>query len=87
MLVAIGSSCRSSSPGSVGYSVTSEPGRLDGIRLETRGWQVEALQVEEVFSSYFGDEERFPPGTVAFDCALGMRNLQHEWRAAEDLYA
>ncbi len=73
-------------PGSVGYSVTSDAGRLDGIELRTHGWSVEPLQVEEVQSSYFSDEVRFPKGSVVFDCALVMRNLGHEWHSAEDLY-
>jgi hypothetical protein len=73
-------------PGSLGYSVTKDPGRLDGIRLETQGWSVEALQVAEVSSSYFADPTRFPPGSTEFDCALAMRNLRHEWMSAEDLY-
>jgi hypothetical protein len=47
---------------------------------------VEPLQVEEVHSSYFSDEARFPKGSVVFDCALVMRNLGHEWHSAEDLY-
>ncbi len=73
-------------PGSLGYSVTSEAGRLDGIELRTHGWRVEPLQVDEVHSSYFADETRFPKGSVEFDCALVMRNLGHEWHSAEDLY-
>ena len=89
-----GSSCFSSlaeasaffEPGSVGYSVTRDAGRLDGIELRTQGWSVAPLQVEEVHSSYFSDEARFPKGSVEFDCALVMRNLGHEWHSAEDLY-
>ena len=73
-------------PGSVGYSVTSDPGRLDGLELRTFGWGVEPLQIDEVHSSYFADEARFPRGSVTFDCALIMRNLEHEWRSAGDLY-
>jgi len=73
-------------PGSLGYSVTGEPGRLDGIELRTRDWRVEALQIDEVHSSYFSDTTRFPRGSVEFDCALMMRNLTHEWHNAEDLY-
>lgn len=73
-------------PGSLGYSVTREAGRLDGIELRTHGWRVEPLQVEEVYSSYFSDEARFPRGSVEFDCALVMRNIGHEWHGAEDLY-
>jgi hypothetical protein len=73
-------------PGSLGYSVTSDASRLDGIELRTHGWSIEPLQVEEVHSSYFSDEARFPRGSVVFDCALAMRNLAHEWHSAEDLY-
>jgi len=73
-------------PGSLGYSVTDEPGRLDGIQLLTKVWQVEALKVKKVHSSYFSDPIRFPPGSVEFDCALLMRNLEHEWHSAQDLY-
>jgi hypothetical protein len=73
-------------PGSVGYSVTTDKGRLDGVELRTHGWSVEPLQVEDVHSSYFSDEARFPKDSVVFDCALLMRNLGHEWHSAEDLY-
>lgn len=71
--------------GSLGYSVTADRGRLDGIRLETHGWHVEPLAVEEVRSSYFSDTTRFPRGSVEFDCALLMRDVAHEWHAAGDL--
>ena len=73
-------------PGSVGYSVTSDPSRLDGLELRTFGWSVEPLQIDEVHSSYFADEARFPRGSVTFDCALIMRNVEHQWRSAGDLY-
>jgi hypothetical protein len=64
----------------------ADAGRLDGIELRTHGWSVEPLQVEEVHSSYFSDEARFPKESVVFDCALVMRNLGHEWHSADDLY-
>jgi hypothetical protein len=67
--------------------VTREPGRLDGIELRTEGWKVEALEIDEVRSSYFSDRSRFPEGSVELDCALVMRNLAHEWHAAGDLLA
>lgn len=72
--------------GSLGYSVTSDPNRLDGIILQTKEWRVEALDVEEVYSSYFADESKFPKGSVEFDNALIMRNIAHEWHNAPDLY-
>jgi uncharacterized protein YqjF (DUF2071 family) len=73
-------------PGSLGYSVTSDKHRLDGVRLKTRTWQVEPLEVEQVYSSYFSDQKRFPVGSVAFDCALLMRDIEHEWHSAPDVY-
>lgn len=72
--------------GSLGYSITREPDRLDGLKLETREWHVEPLQVSRVFSSYFSDEETFPAGSIEFDHALIMRNIKHEWHSAVDLY-
>jgi hypothetical protein len=72
--------------GSVGYSVTSDPGRLDGLKLATKEWRVEPLEVSRIYSSYFSDETKFPKGTVEFDHALIMRNVRHEWHSADDLY-
>jgi hypothetical protein len=71
--------------GSLGYSVTREAGRLDGLLLQTREWKVSHLNVTEVSSSFFGGERMFPRGTVAFDHALIMRDLPHEWHQAEDM--
>lgn len=72
--------------GSIGYSVTHDPGRLDGLNLKTEQWQVEPLEVRKVESSYFSDETKFPPGSIEFDHALLMKNVAHEWHSAEDLY-
>lgn len=71
--------------GSLGYSVTSERGRLDGLRLRTKEWKVGLLDVSEVESSFFADERVFPRGTVHFDHALIMRDLPHEWHNEDDL--
>jgi hypothetical protein len=73
-------------PGSLGYSVTADAARLDGLTLKTKTWKVDALEVEQVFSSYFADETKFPKGSVDFDCALLMRDIEHEWHSAPDLY-
>jgi hypothetical protein len=73
--------------GATGYSVTRDPGRLDGLELRTEGWRVEALDVEDVQSSWFADRARFPEGSVTFDCALAMRDLPHTWHAVDDLHA
>jgi hypothetical protein len=72
--------------GSLGYSLTHDGNRLDGLRLATDQWAVRPLDVSEVYSSYFSDTDRFPPGSVEFDHALLMQNVVHEWHNAQDLY-
>jgi hypothetical protein len=72
--------------GAVGYSVTHDADRLDGLRLKTREWRVEPLAVGRVYSSYFSDATKFPEQSVEFDHALIMRNVAHEWQKVDDLY-
>ena len=71
--------------GSLGYSVTRDESRLDGLLLRTLDWRVQALNVSEVYSSYFEDKSLFPAGATQFDHALVMRNISHEWHHAEDI--
>jgi len=73
--------------GSLGYSATAEPTRFDGLTLVTKTWRVEPLEVEHVFSSFFSDTTVFPPGSVELDCALLMRDIDHEWVQAPDMRA
>lgn len=65
--------------GSLGYSVTRDAGRLDGVSLCVRGWRLEPLEIESLFSTYFSDASRFPEGSLALDSAFIMRDLPHEW--------
>jgi hypothetical protein len=71
--------------GSVGYSVTRDCCRLDGIQLKTEGWKVRPLAVEQVESTFFADESVFPAGSVNFDHALIMRDLPHQWHEVPDM--
>jgi hypothetical protein len=73
-------------PGSLGYSATRKGDRLEGLRLRTAQWKISPLQVEHAHSSFFDDKTKFPPGSVAFDCALIMRDIEHEWQSESDLY-
>ena len=72
--------------GSLGYSDTGQSGRYDGLELRTFRWQVEPLHVEKVTSSLFDDKKLFPAGSIHFDNALLMRNIDHEWHGKEMLY-
>jgi hypothetical protein len=65
--------------GSLGYSVTARPDQFDGLELRSFHWQVQPLTVDNVESSFFENRALFPPGSVAFDCALLMRGIEHEW--------
>ncbi len=67
--------------GGVSFSVGKEPGQMDAIRLATKAWRVRPLTVEILNSSFFGESKVFPRGSVAFDHALIMRDLKHEWHA------
>ena len=71
--------------GSVGFSVTRDCCRLDGIQLETGTWKVRALEVEQVESSFFAGVA-FPSGSAVFDHALIMRDIDHEWRPVSDMH-
>lgn len=71
--------------GSLGYSTTRNPRRLDGLRLKTFDWHMRALTIEQVESSFFADTSRFPIGSVEFDHALIMRDIPHEWHQAADM--
>lgn len=73
--------------GSLGYSASRTDGVYDGLELRTFGWDVVPLAVERVESSFFEDERSFPPGSAAFDSALLMRNLVHEWHGRPALSA
>lgn len=65
--------------GSVGYSVTRQPGEFDGLELRTSGWRMEPLDVVSWQSCYFSDTGKFPNGAVQFDSAFLMRKIPHEW--------
>lgn len=72
--------------GRIGYSVTRDCCRLDGIRLETEHWQVNPLAIDHLESTFFADEEKFPAGSVVLDHALIMRNHPHKWHMEPDIH-
>jgi hypothetical protein len=63
--------------GSVGYSPDKHS--FDGLELKAYNWEVSLLEVESVKSSFFEDETIFPKGSVKFDNALLMKDIEHEW--------
>lgn len=73
--------------GSIGYSVTEDEGCFQGLELRCPVWQMTPLEMTAVVSSYFGDEAIFPRGSVRYDSAFLMRDVQHQWHAQPDLMA
>jgi hypothetical protein len=71
--------------GSLGYSATATPRRFDGMQLRSFRWHAEPLEVARVASSFFDDRRRFPAGSIAFDSALLMRDIEHEWHGQEPI--
>ncbi|KYP13543.1 DUF2071 domain-containing protein [Flavihumibacter sp. CACIAM 22H1] len=70
--------------GAVGYSPASA--HYDGIKLNLSNWAVKSLSVERVESTYFSDPLVFPNGSIAFDNALLMEHIEHEWHAMDNIY-
>jgi hypothetical protein len=71
--------------GSRGYSDNQRRNCYDCIDLMVERWSVTALNVKELHSRFFEGPGRFPEGSVEFDHALLMRDIEHEWRSAPDL--
>ncbi|HEX5554317.1 MAG TPA: DUF2071 domain-containing protein [Chitinophagaceae bacterium] len=69
--------------GSIGYSPDKR--HFDGLKLEIYEWKVKPLEVENVRSSFFENNEIFPMGTVRFDNALLMENITHNWKTLKPI--
>lgn len=69
--------------GSVGYSPHKNV--FEGLELKAYNWEVSLLSVKKVQSSFFENEAVFPKGSVKFDNALLMRDIEHEWIGLEKI--
>jgi hypothetical protein len=65
--------------GSLGYSPDQAGKEFEGLELNTKEWKVSPLDVSHVQSSFFEDTLIFPEGSVTFDNALLMTDIEHEW--------
>jgi hypothetical protein len=64
--------------GSVGWSPSHDGRSLEGLRLTTTQWRVEAGQALAVESSFF---DALPAGSATLDSVLVMRNVPITWSA------
>ena len=65
--------------GAIGYSPNGD--KYQGLKLRAYKWQVTPLEVINVQSSFFENENLFPKGSVQFDNALLMTQINHEWHS------
>ena len=63
----------------LGFSPGHQNETLEGLELHCENWSVQALKVDRVGSSFFDDPSVFPRGSVTFDSALLMRNIDSKW--------
>ena len=66
--------------GSIGFSPHGNS--YEGVELTTYHWKPRPLGVEAAHSSFFENKALFPTGSIAFDNALLMTKLEHEWKPA-----
>lgn len=66
--------------GDLGYSPNGD--QFDGLQLKAYKWEPRPLDVSNVKSSFFENKDIFPEGSVAFDNALLMTQVEHEWKTA-----
>ena len=69
--------------GSIGYSPNGT--NFEGLKLETYRWEIQPLEVTNVKSSFFEDESVFPKGSIQFDNAILMTNIEHEWKSLDKM--
>lgn len=70
-----------------GYAATPAAGVLDGVELETAGWSLRPLHLDNIASSFFDDRSRFPAGTAVPDSAFLMTGLTTVWHPQPALRA
>jgi hypothetical protein len=68
--------------GAVGYSPNRD--KYEGLKLQAYTWQVRPLEVQNIHSSFYTNEELFPKGSIQFDNALLMSRVEHEWKTMKD---
>ncbi|WP_394941094.1 DUF2071 domain-containing protein [Psychromicrobium sp. YIM B11713] len=66
----------------VAWSPASDGRSVEGVRLQTGQWKVEAAELQSLSSSFF---ESLPASAIALDQALLMRNISSHWRSCGTL--
>jgi uncharacterized protein YqjF (DUF2071 family) len=71
--------------GDCGFSCSLRGDELEGLQLKTLKWAMVPMQIESQQCAFYSDPQRFPAGSIEFDCGLLMRGLPHEWHQMTDI--
>jgi len=71
--------------GDCGFSCSLRGDELEGLQLKTLKWNMVPMKVESQHSAFYSDPQRFPAGSLEFDCGLLMRGIPHEWHQLTDI--
>ena len=71
--------------GDCGFSCSLRGDELEGMQLKMLKWEIVPMEVESQHCAFYSDLQRFPPGSIDFDCGLFMRGLPHEWHQLTDI--
>jgi uncharacterized protein DUF2071 len=71
--------------GDCGFSCSRNGDSVEGMQLKILQWSPQPLKVGPINSAFFSDLDRFPPGSVEFDCGLIMRAVPHEWHEIREV--
>lgn len=73
--------------GATGYSIGRDGRSFEGMELRSLSWRISPMRMRHAYSHWFASPQRFPVGSVEFDCALLMRNIPHEWHSRPKIAA
>lgn len=71
--------------GDCGFSCSLRGDELEGLQLKALKWAMMPMDVEFQHCAFYSDSQRFPAGSIEFDCGLLMRGLPHEWHQIPDI--
>ena len=61
--------------GDCGFSCSLRGDELEGLQLKTLKWEMVPMEVESQRCAFYSDSQRFPAGSLDFDCGLLMRGF------------
>lgn len=70
--------------GDCGFSCSLRGDELEGLQLKMLKWEIVPMEIESQHCAFYADSQRFPAGSLNFDCGLLMRGLPHEWHQLTD---